>query len=859
MVLFQYYLSRAYEAVKMFFRMIKTILYRQFAVIRAHFRQIMNFSRRAGKAATATVQTATGTSGKPSKREDYFRLAHILVSKALVARVILGLILAAALVIYVIWPFVLSHFLTAKFYEQDKRVAGWTGQVIVFSDKNKEIRRYAGKLEDGVLQGKGEAYDDNGVLEYRGMFEDGKRTGNGICWKDSVLLYEGGLTDGKYDGRGRLYDDKGIVYSGEFEDGSYQGSGTLYENGVRRYEGSFLKNLPDGSGRSYDEKGRLIYEGSFVSGEYNGTGVWYPGENERVEAEFKNGKPIGTVTWRKDGRLYYEGEWGDGCPSGYGTLYDRAGRQVYTGAFSFGTIDGFSLLGLTADDLREQLGQRNTESRMDGEGGFLLTDSELGLVIRCTLQTETESSKAYSVRLTQSERWNGWLTLLPNDSHVSIDHWKKDAVVHETRVQTGEGGIIPAGQYHCVSMTQGENTITAYYPAGETGAIMLEWTSGGQVPALDAQSAASGGAPGAAEGASGAESGVGSEINAAAGSAMQALVTAIDGMKGAGAVRLNTEENPYYGKTDPKIAITACATPEDAGRLIDAMTDYWLQAQTQAALEKSLERVEQSLEEAKRDASLGTQHKDTGELGRQQITLKKQIDECISARKEAQLKVADLCDPAKYDLSLVPMLFDPSFLRLEDLSLIAAAYAQMKTGENDDGVEGEVKLALLSLQKSWSSVNTAKELYSLSLSVARGVAGSFSLGTATKDDWYAALGACSDADIAFKSAVADFEKQANALNQMLAGSLTRSCGWHTEELTPVYATLAVELDRAIQEAKEAAELAAREAEEAEKNAAEDAEEKDGAADGSEDKDSDGESGAGDGETPPDAQPSGSDG
>ncbi|MBO4915651.1 MAG: hypothetical protein J5449_10660, partial [Oscillospiraceae bacterium] len=272
--MFQYYLSRMYEAVRMFFRMIKTILVRQFAVIRAHIRQILNFSRRAGKAATATVQTATGTSGKPSKREDYYRFAHILVSKALLMRILLGIILIAALGYYIVWPFVLSHFLTAKFYVEDKRVAGWTGQVIVYSDKEKITPMYAGRLEDGVLQGKGEAYDAEGRLEYRGMFEDGARTGDGICWSEGVLIYDGELTDGAYDGRGRLYDDKGIIYSGEFENGLYQGSGTLYEKGVRRYEGSFLKNLPDGSGRGYDENGRLVYEGGYAAGVYSGKGVW---------------------------------------------------------------------------------------------------------------------------------------------------------------------------------------------------------------------------------------------------------------------------------------------------------------------------------------------------------------------------------------------------------------------------------------------------------------------------------------------------------------------------------------------------------------------------------------------------------
>ncbi|MBO4915638.1 MAG: TolC family protein, partial [Oscillospiraceae bacterium] len=255
---------------------------------------------------------------------------------------------------------------------------------------------------------------------------------------------------------------------------------------------------------------------------------------------------------------------------------------------------------------------------------------------------------------------------------------------------------------------------------------------------------------------------------------------------------------------------------------------YWLQAHMQTALENDLARVEQSLEEAKRDASLGGRHKDIEELGKQQILLKTQIDGCISARKEAQLRVSDIADPAEYDLSRIPMIFDPSGLKLEELALVAAAYRQMRTGENDEGIENEVKLALLALQNAWSSVNTAKELYSLSLSVARGVAGSFSLGAASKDDWYSALNACSDADIAFKSAVADFEKQANALNQTLAGWLTRNCGWHSEELMPVYASLISELDAAIQAAKEAAELAAKEAAEAEKQNADDQTEQDDA-------------------------------
>lgn len=803
-------MTRLLGAFGIYIRMIKTLLLRQVSAFRARFHQLTNFSRIASQAATDTVKQATNTA-KPSKREDYFRVAGLLVSKAFVLRVVVVTAAVVMLAVFVVWPFVLSRFLTARFWREDKRVSGWTGQVIVYADRKKSIPLYAGRLEKGRLQGRGEEYDENGILAYRGDFVDGARTGTGSCWRENVLIYEGELTNGVYQGHGQLHMEDGGTYTGQFENGVFQGTGRLTYLGIRRYEGSFEKNRPEGQGRSYNAAGRLIYEGDYAAGEYSGTGAYYPAEGEKLEAEFQAGVPVGSVRWFRNGQLYYEGEWADGRPSGLGKLYDRAGRVVYQGRFALGTIDGASLLGLTAEELRGMLDEKHTVSVVDPQGGFRLTDAELGLTAQCSLRTEEQESRVLRVSLAAPDEEDSWLRLLPGQDLVL--GWPEDAETSRVDRLTGSGGHMR--RYREITANVSGAEVKAYFPAEEAVSVRIVWTAPDRAAELPADPflppqegavdspAAAGTAAG--DGAGAADSPAGD---------MAALLDALDTMQDAGIVRLNAEKNPYYGDADPAEAITQSASPEAAGSLLDAMTDYWLLAQRQEAAEKQLLRCNALLDTARQEAALGMDRETAvAALEERQILLSAEIESCITSRKELSLLAEGQAALEKYDLSQVPALFDPGSLDVEQLALVSAAYRQMRTGKDAEGIENEVKSMLLTLQDDWTAVQTQKKLCELALASLRRVAGSFSLGVASREDWYAALDASSSADIACKTAVAAFEKHANQLNQAAAGWLSRNCGWHAEELRPVYLNLLAELDETTRALLEEQAQAEREAQE----------------------------------------------
>lgn len=804
-------MTRLLGAFGIYMRMLRTLLLRQVSALRARFHQVTNFSRIASQAATDTVKQATNTA-KPSKREDYFRIAGLLVSKAFALRIVVVTAAVVMLAVFVVWPFVLSRFLTARFWQEDRRVSGWTGQVVVYADRKKSVPRYAGRLEKGRLQGKGEEYDENGILAYRGDFTDGARTGSGSCWRENVLVYEGELTNGVYQGQGRLYLEDGQVYTGQFENGVFQGAGRLSYEGVRRYEGSFEKNLPEGQGRSYDSTGRLIYEGGYAAGAYSGAGIYYPGEGEKLEAEFRAGTPVGSVRWSRNGQLYYEGEWADGRPSGLGTLYDRAGRAVYEGRFALGTIDGPSLLGLTAEELRAMLDEKHTVSVVDPQGGFRLTDAELGLTARCSLRTEEQESRVLRVSLAAPDEEDSWLRLLPGQDLVL--GWPEDAETSRVDRLTGSGEQVR--RYREITADVSGAEVKVYFPAGETVSVRIVWTApdrAAELPADPFLPPAEGAAdsPAAADGAA-AGGGAGAADSPAAD--MAALLDALDTMQDAGIVRLNAEKNPYYGDADPAEAIAQSASPEAAGSLLDAMTDYWLLAQRQDAAEKQLLRCAALLDTARREAALGMDREaDVAALEERQVLLSAEIESCVTSRKELSLRAEEQAVLEDYDLSQVPALFDPGALDVEQLALVAAAYRQMRTGKDAEGIENEVKSMLLTLQDDWTAVQTQKKLCELALASLRRVAGSFSLGAASREDWYAALDASSSADIACKTAVAAFEKHANQLNQTAAGWLSRNLGWHAEELRSVYLNLLAELDETTRALLEEQARAEREAQE----------------------------------------------
>ena len=255
-----YLLRQLTNSFGIFFRTIRAFFTRKLVGAWSYLRRITNFSRQATKVATASFQGAATAVKKPTKREDYIETQRLFISKSFLILLAIGLVIAGLLAYFVVWPFILSHFLTARFYYEDEKLSDWSGRVIVCYDEEKQNPMYQGTLEDGLLQGKGREYDEARLLRYEGNFVDGQRSGDGCLYEAGVLVYEGQFSDGEINGTGTAYEDGVKCYQGAFVDGLYEGSGTAYyPNGIKAYVGSFSAGVYEGEGTAYSEVVQICY------------------------------------------------------------------------------------------------------------------------------------------------------------------------------------------------------------------------------------------------------------------------------------------------------------------------------------------------------------------------------------------------------------------------------------------------------------------------------------------------------------------------------------------------------------------------------------------------------------------------
>ncbi|MBR1497482.1 MAG: hypothetical protein IJ617_07650 [Oscillospiraceae bacterium] len=779
--------SQIFKYFGVFFRTIKAFVFRQFRSITARIRQLRNLPRHAAQAALSTVQTAANVTQKPSKREDYIEIGKLLISKSFLLRLVMGIVAVGALIWFVVWPFVLSHFLTARFYQEDRRVKDWSGRVIVYSDKKKTLPLYAGRLEEGVLQGQGERYDENGILIYEGTFQNGVYSGTGREYKDGILTYTGQFAEGVYEGSGTSYDNGMLLYSGQFSAGVYEGRGTLYKDGLKsyegnfragvaagdgaayvndvlRYQGQFAGGVPSGTGKEYGPDGALTYEGEFSAGVYNGHGIAYPSQGNQLEAAFSDGAPDGTVRWSKNGALYYEGEWQGSAPAGFGKLYNRAGETLYQGQFSGGTLDGAWLLGLTADGLRQALGTERTTSYQENAQSFFIASPELGVVGRCNYRTEQAESEVYSIYI--SPPASGWIRLLPGEDNIAVPEWPEDVArnVGPLQFNTPEGVNVPQGVYHSVMIFEPDKdlrTTLLYQSEGQKIASVLTWSRLSALPAAETESAA-----------------------ATESEKFGEFLEALDGMEKAAGAGLPTE-NPYYGEGELSPVLAECETPEQAGALVDALVEYWRLSETQKGLEENLERVEAMLSDAKAAVSMDSGSEALIEsLTSEKLALEGRILNAQSGRKQAELVAGTYgAEPASLAVDTMLLIFDANTLDLDRLSLTAAAWAQLNGSTvRADELELELKSLLVYLANAYSTANNARSQYEAASQTAQKAATGYTMGTVDKAAWFRALMAQTDAQLALYDALASFTKYANALNQKTGGWVSRDNDWYLEEL-----------------------------------------------------------------------------
>ena len=178
---------------------------------------------------------------------------------------------------------------------------------------------YSQNLND-QYEGKGIMFFPDGSY-YIGDFENGLKNGKGIYYyENGKIQYEGDWFENKREGEGKLYLLEGSYYIGQFKDDLFNGKGIYYyKNGRIQYEGDWYKNKREGKGKLYYKNGYYLI------------------------GQFKNNKANGRITLFNNNKILYEGDYINGKFEGYGAIYYE-NDKYYEGQFKKNQRHGKGIL-----------------------------------------------------------------------------------------------------------------------------------------------------------------------------------------------------------------------------------------------------------------------------------------------------------------------------------------------------------------------------------------------------------------------------------------------------------------------------------------------------------------------------------
>jgi len=790
-------------SIGILFRTIRAFFSRRLLGLRTRLRRLTNFSKQVGRAASESVQSTAATLTKPpSSRQDYVQTGRLLISKQFIIKLIIGGAIGIALLYFIIIPFIMEHFLTTRFYWEDNKLNTWSGNVTVYSNSQKTIPLYEGKLENGLLQGKGKQYDENGQLLYEGAFADGMRQGKGKVYDNGTLIYEGDFSADAYEGRGKWYYNGKLCYNGEFIQGVRAGEGTeyYYPSGAVRYKGSFANDRYEGVGEKFSEDGVKLYSGSFAQGSYSGNGTLYLSSDETIAANFAHGLPDGSMEWYKNGALYYSGGSEGTRPVGFGTLYAPNGDPVYSGQMANGTVDGSWLLSLTAQEFRDALAESKIVEYNDVAGGFVISAPAMGLSALCSYQTADSEPMVNAVYLSTPRQ--SAFSLLPGTAGISLENWA-EPLTGSRYVSAMDGVNISASVYDCDIYTL-ENC-QAEVLRTDTKVVGLNWfrstalpeTSGAGSAAIQESAAA----------------------DAQAQDNLEQFLASLDQMAGTDSAEQAAKEenrmeellskfglaqapsgqsapNAYYGQGSVKDALERCADIDTANRAINALLTYWEWAERRSALDSNLSRTLDALSDAQNALISGAGGEDAvAALQDTKNALNTSISNSIAemAKATAQAIDAGLTEPKNLSLPAVATVFDPTTLDVSELALVVTAYMQATGAEElEETVSLTLKTIFADLTTAYNNVQGALQSYQSAKENTDRTAGAYAMGAGTKTDWYTAQSTQSDSQAALYAAICAFTRQASELNDLTGGWVSRTQNWLTSPLLALY-------DKAVQE------------------------------------------------------------
>mmetsp|Transcript_24049 Transcript_24049/g.40884 ORF Transcript_24049/g.40884 Transcript_24049/m.40884 type:complete len:669 (-) Transcript_24049:93-2099(-) len=113
--------------------------------------------------------------------------------------------------------------------------------------------KYVGRFKEGVFNGSGTLYSQDGEKTYSGQFREGQKEGRGEEFnKEGKMVYKGEFSEGLRHGFGAVYLSEGHRYMGRLDKGVMTGVGVYFHPGGNRFEGNFFNNKPDGHGSFYE-------------------------------------------------------------------------------------------------------------------------------------------------------------------------------------------------------------------------------------------------------------------------------------------------------------------------------------------------------------------------------------------------------------------------------------------------------------------------------------------------------------------------------------------------------------------------------------------------------------------------------
>ena len=270
--------------------------------------------------------------------------------------------------------------------------------------------KYIGLWENAQRHGFGTLFDEDGLIEFSGIWNNGKRESDQDIEerKTDTIINIGEVESENYseeeldinnemenygeyiymtDEEGNIFDgiilDKekdiidgtitmisGSTYIGQFNY-NVDGFGVYTDLKNMKYMGEFKSGVPMGNCKVL-KNDKLIIDGDFVRGVLI-SGVKYYSDNSKYDGEFKNNTPHGRGTFLYSNGGKYIGDIFEGRRHGHGALYCDNG-DVYEGNFNNGKADGQGVI-LYADGIKYEGEFKNFKRH--GMGKIYFTDGRV--------------------------------------------------------------------------------------------------------------------------------------------------------------------------------------------------------------------------------------------------------------------------------------------------------------------------------------------------------------------------------------------------------------------------------------------------------------------------------------------------